>query len=491
MAKIANPARGSRMLGTPVLLAAALSAIVFFFIPRSMADPDIWWHLRDAQILVASHTLLVRDLFSFTAAGSVWIDHEWLAELPFYLGWRLAGASGVFWVTVIAIELDMLGVFLLAWLHSRKLAASVFASLIAVVLSTISFGPRTLLFGWLFLLIELMLLQQSQCRPRLLWALPVLFALWVNTHGSWIIGMALLLVYLAANAIRFRYGALESAGLSSSALGRFALVLRVSAGALFLNPYGWRLAAYPFNLAFHQRLNIENVEEWRGLDFHSPRGLTALACLALLAGLQLCRPRRWTSCEFAFLFIGTYSAFHYSRFLFLFAILIAPILARSLGEPDQPKHRQTRPLLNAALLLVLLGSIVSRLRHQDPADHRLEDLFPARALAYLAASPPQGRVFNEFLWGGYLIWNVPKLPVFIDSRVDIFEYNGAFRDYLDIIRMRNSLALLDKYKIRYVLYEKESPLVYLLQHTGGWHTDYKDSRVILLERTAIASTGSR
>ena len=490
MAPAVHLARRRQLLGTPVLLASALFVIVFFFVPRSMADPDIWWHLRNAHTLVASHTFLTNDRYSFTASGSLWINHEWLAELPYYFGWRLARANGVFWVTVIAIELDMLGVFLLAWLHSRNLKASVFAAVVATVLSTISFGPRTLLFGWLCLLIELIVLEQSARRPRLLWSLPVLFALWVNTHGSWMIGMVLLLIYVATSAIRFRCGALECTGLSVSELRRFALVAGSSALALFLNPYGWRLVAYPLNLAFHQKLNIQNVEEWKGLDFHSPRGLVVLGCIALLALLQLCRPRRWTSWEAACLLIGIYSAFNYSRFLFLFGILAAPVLACSLGKPDRPKQTHPRLLLNAAILLVLLCSVVSRLRDQDSNDRRLDDLFPTHALIYLAASPPHGFVFNEFLWGGYLIWNLPQWPVFIDSRVDIFEYNGTFRDYLDIIRMRNSLGLLDKYKIRYVLYEKASPLVYLLEHTGGWKADYQDERVILLERIAGPSVGS-
>jgi len=510
MARAAQLVRRSQLLGVPPLLTAALAAIVFFFVPRTMADPDIWWHLRNAQTLIATGRFITRDLYSFTAPGAPWINHEWLAELPFYLGWRLAQANGVFAVTVLIIELDMLGVFLLAWLHSRNLRTSVFAAIVAIILSTISFGPRTLLFGWLCLLIELIVLDHSTRRPSLLWTLPVLFALWVNTHGSWMIGLILLLVYIATSAVRFRCGALESPGLSGSQLRRLTLVTLASGFALFLNPYGWRLAAYPLNLAFQQKLNIQNLAEWRALDFHSPRGLTTLACLALLALLQLCSPRRWSPCELAFLFIATYSAFHYSRFLFLFAILAAPTLARSLQAMRLPsvlpkklrvphpsrvlrakgRRQHSRPLLNAAILLVLLASIVSRLRHHDLTDLRLDRLFPTQALPYLATHPPQGPVFNEFLWGGYLIWNLPHTPVFIDSRTDIFEYNGTFRDYLDIIRIHNSLALLDRYNIRSVLYERDTPLVYLLQHTGGWRTTYQDARVILLERTASAPTGS-
>jgi hypothetical protein len=98
-------------------------------------------------------------------------------------------------------------------------------------------------------------------------------------------------------------------------------------------------------------------------------------------------------------------------------------------------------------------------------------------------------VLNDYLWGGYLIWNARQIPVFIDSRVDIFEYNGVFADYLDLIGLRNSLAVLDKYNIRYVLFRKDSPLAYLLMHTSGWKTRYTDSTAVLLERAERPAGG--
>jgi hypothetical protein len=60
-------------------------------VPRTFADPDIGWHLRDAQILASTHHMIAHDLFSFTAADAPWMNHEWLAELPFYAAWRFGG----------------------------------------------------------------------------------------------------------------------------------------------------------------------------------------------------------------------------------------------------------------------------------------------------------------------------------------------------------------------------------------------------------------
>ena len=79
-----------------------------------------------------------------------------------------------------------------------------------------------------------------------------------------------------------------------------------------------------------------------------------------------------------------------------------------------------------------------------------------------------------------------NIPVFIDSRIDIYEYNGVFADYLDAMGDKNTLEILDKYHIRYVLYRQESAVAYLLLHNSGWKARYQDGTTVLLERTAMA-----
>ncbi len=474
----------NRLLGFPTLMVVALAVLVLFCVPRTMADPDIWWHLRDVQLQLSTHHFITQDALSFTAAGAPWMNHEWIAELPFYLGWHLAGAAGVYIVTLLAVETIILGLCLLAYRSSRNIVAAVTVSIFATVFATVSFGPRTLLFGWICLIAELLILRASEQRPRLVWALPFLFALWVNTHGSWMIGLVLLVVYLIANSIPVHLGAIFTDPFPTAHRNSLLTAAVLSVCALFINPYGWRLVAYPFNLAFHQKLNVANVEEWHSLDFHSPRGLTMLACLALLAFWQLYRGRKWRTYELLFLAIGLYSAFNYTRFLILFAILAAPILAQCFPPRQADNEPPTRALVNVAILIALLGFVIGRMRHPDPHAEEAIKKYPADALPFLQSFPFHGNLFNEYLWGGYLTWNLRNVPVFVDSRVDIFEYNGTFKDYLDIIRIEDTLALLDKHRIRYVLFEPKTPLVYLLEHTGGWKVDYQRDNVILLERTS-------
>jgi len=52
--------------------------------------------------------------------------------------------------------------------------------------------------------------------------------------------------------------------------------------------------------------------------------------------------------------------------------------------------------------------------------------------------------------------------------------------------VKNTLEILDKYNIRYVLYRQESGVAYLLMHNSGWKTRYQDGTTVLLERAALA-----
>jgi hypothetical protein len=153
-----------------------------------------------------------------------------------------------------------------------------------------------------------------------------------------------------------------------------------------------------------------------------------------------------------------------------------------LAPHPQTPRRGLSKVVAFAVIFLIVCCVVGRLRHlgQDAIEN--DPRFPNKALPYLSHFQPDGRVFNEFLWGGYLIWHDRQIPVFIDSRVDIFEYNGTFKDYLDIVHLKDSIAILDKHDIKYVLFEKDAPLTYLLKTSCEWKVDYEDGTAILLER---------
>jgi hypothetical protein len=466
-----------------VVLTLLVVTLVFVLSRKGISDPDIWWHLHNADYLVHHHSLPRADMYSFTVPGHPWINHEWLAELPYYFGWRVLGLGGINAVMFAILTLIFLGVLHLCYQETGHYKASIVATCFAVLLGSISFGPRTILFGYADLVLLLMILQRFRRKGAApLWLVPPLFCLWVNTHGSWFIGMMIFSAVIGAGLFRGEWGFIAAEPWTSSQRNRLLLTWSASLAALFVNPFGARLVFYPLDLAFRQKLNIEHVAEWVSVNFHDLRGKIVMVLLMTLLVSALLRARRWTLAELGLVLFALYSGLTYIRFLFLLGIVIAPVLAKTFDFVPRYRREMDTPVTNFFVIVLLIAAVV----HYWPREAGLQALigeqYPVEAVSYLQTHPPSGRVLNFYLWGGYLNWRDPSVKVFLDSRVDIFEYSGVLRDYLDLLGLNDAALLLDKYKIRYVLFPRGEPLTYVLEHDPKWKVLYSDERSVLLEK---------
>jgi len=472
------------------MLAFLLVTLEFIMTRGSVVDPDIWWHLRNAEYLFQHHQFPRADMYSFTVVGQPWINHEWLSEIPYYLAWRAGGLGGMDAVMFATISLIFLGLLYLSYMETRHFKAAIVACCFLTFIASVSFGPRTILFGYLYLVLLLVILQRFRQKGNApLWLIPPLFCLWANTHGSWSLGLIVFSIITAAGFAQGSWGRVDAQRWTPSQMGKLAVTGLASVAALFVNPFGSRLVFYPFDMAFRQKLNISHVAEWVSVDFHDLRGKFVLALLLTLLVTALLRRTRWRLAELGLVLFALYSGLTYVRFLFLLAIVIAPVLTRILEFVPQYRPKADTPLINALVICLMIGSIIHYWPTSAEMQRSISEKYPTQALTYLKAHPPDGPVLNFYLWGGYLAWNDRDLKVFIDSRVDIYEYAGVLKDYLDLLNLSQSKSILDKYKIRYVLFPQpggysESALTYVLEHDSQWNVIYSDATTVLLERNA-------
>src|SRR5439155_21261967 len=139
------------------MLTFLLLTLQFAMARGGVVDPDIWWHLRNAEFLLQHHQLPRFDMYSFTVAGHSWINHEWLAEVPYYLAWRAGGLAGIKSLSIVLIGLIFLGLLYLCYKTSGNFKSSVAACCFSTFLATVSFGPRTILFGYVYLIVILII----------------------------------------------------------------------------------------------------------------------------------------------------------------------------------------------------------------------------------------------------------------------------------------------------------------------------------------------
>lgn len=450
---------------------------------ESMKDPDLWWHLRDASDLFRTGHFIHTDTWSLALSGRPWINFEWLAELPYYFAYQWLGLRGPYLVMLLLVSAILVGIYALGCLRSRDSKAAFLASFLGLQFVSISLGPRTLLFGWLFLVIELGILWGlERGRDSTVW-LPPLFLVWINTHGSWMIGFVLMVLFFACGFVRGEWGQIFAVEWTGRQKKKLALVAAASFAVLFINPYGWHLVAYPLDVAFHQKLTIENVREWSSLDFHTLRGKVTLATLVLLGVLQMVHRRRWRLQNLMLALIAIYGGLTYVRFLFMMGIVMTPLMAEELrglvGPDGKSKNRR---LVNAAMMAAMAMVMLHSVAPEKKLEASVADTFPVKALPYLHSIAGTGNVFNDFGWGGWLVWNVPEMKDFIDSRVDIFVHDGVMQDYLDATEIHRPFEVLDRYRIRYVFMDRKSALAWVLGHSTAWKMTYKDERAVAFER---------
>ncbi|HEX3662383.1 MAG TPA: hypothetical protein VHU89_13180 [Acidobacteriaceae bacterium] len=476
----------AQLASLPVLLGCALVCLLFLVASRvnPLADPDIWWHLRNAQELVRGGHFIHHDTWTFTVAGRPWINFEWLAELPFYFADRWLGLQGLYITMMVVASAIVLGIYYLAWLRSRDWNAAFLAAFVGILFAEVSLGPRTLLFGWLFLTIELAILWNLRRGRDWSYALPPLFLVWINTHGSWFLGFGLMLVFFACGLVEGEWGGLVASRWTAAQRRRWLTVIAASAAALFVNPYGWRLVAYPLDAIVHQKLGVRYISEWASLDFHTQRGKIVLGTFVLFGVLQLVKRRKWPLEDLAFALLALYSAMTYARLIFLAGILLAPLLAMDLkGLLMKPYEADgDRPALNVVAMAVLAVIVAFAYPSTQALHAGIAQEFPEAAVPYVRSLAGQGHVFNEYHWGGYFEWQAPAVQEFIDPRADVFVQQGVMADYVRAVSATDTFAILDRYQIRYAVLMRGSPAAYLLDHSRDWKRTYADPLAVGFER---------
>ena len=491
---VISPPILNRILSFPVLIVAVLIAKVFWTCRGRIADPDLWWHLRNAQVLFQSGHFATIDNYSFTAAGAQWIDHSWLGEVIYYGFYRLLGLQGVFLALTVATCILVVSVFFLCRKETQDALAAAVATIMGTLLAMVGFSPRAQHFGWLcFVCIFSILLRYRRERNAPLWLLPPLFCLWINCHGAWPFGFAVCAIFFVSGLAQKDIGPLHADSWSSREIKRMLAVAAASACALFINPFGYRLVFYPFDLALHQKLNVANIEEWASVNFNDPRGPIILAVLGLVFAAALLARKRWAISDALLTVFALYFGLTHIRFLLLAGIVLPPVIAPRFGKISSYQPGRERKLINAVLLTGVAAVLILGFPSKHYLEQQIQNYFPTRAVEYLRAKPIEGKLFNSYEWGGYLEWNFGEEKTFIDSRTDLFEQMGVLKDYLDIINISNSQQLLDKYEISAVLIPAGTSFDYFLSQNTHWKNAYRDKVAVVYRRVepAVAASDER
>jgi hypothetical protein len=479
-----------RAISFPAMLGGLLVGAVFVAGSVFSVDPDLWWHIRVGQEILATHHWPTTDPYSFTVAGQPWMAYEWLGEVLLGGVARLAGLQGLMALLIILASAVILALYGYTTLRSGNSKAGFVACAVLYALTTPFFSMRPQMLGYFFLILTLIALERfRQGKPGFLWFLPLVFLAWVNTHGSFIIGLGTIFVYWLAGLRKFELGGIEARQWTAAQRMRLELIFLLCLAVLPITPYGTRLAVYPFDMALSQPVNVASIMEWQPMPFNLLGGKIFLVLLLGFFVAQIAFRLTWRAEELALFLFGTMMACLHIRFLILFVPFFAPLLvtifARWVPGYDNKKDKF---VLNAALMALVLGAIV----HYFPSNAEMRKMvaktFPADAVQYLHQHPAPGPMFNTYLFGGYLVWALPDQKVFIDGRGDVFERGGVLSDYLHVANLKpGALAVLDSYHVQSCLVERDEALTVALSASPEWKRIYSDRVSALYVRAPSAA----
>jgi hypothetical protein len=458
------------------------------------SDGDPARHLRHGETILATGDVIREDAFSYTRPGRPFVGFEWGSQVLLALAHRAGGTVGMVVLTTLLISATLAQ--LARWLIKRGLdpLLVVITTLWVAILTNIHWLARPHIVSWLPTLTVLFALESR--RPPPLWAVFLLFATWVNLHGGFLYALILMGMYLVGHLLEaWSRPEVRTAELRQARAVTASLL--TGAVATLMNPYGWRL---PWHVAeFFRDPIIRNItHEFLSPDFHAldlyPFLFSLLGALVLLSR----GPRiAWT--HLVPLAGNVAMALMAQRNIVLFALTSVPVLAAYLGT-DWDRwvgHRgfvrrfavsarsgATWPYVSAAAVVLLAvalahGRVAGRPVIPDGFD---PERMPVAAVEHARTAELQGRIFHEFVWGGYLLWAWPEQKVFIDGGTDF--YGGALmQSHRAVINLqpgwRDSLAA---WHVDLVLVAARGGMAAELTRDPMWRLYYQDSTAVLLQR---------
>jgi hypothetical protein len=487
----------------------ALNALLFLiclnFALQPLTEPDFGWHLRaGVDFFKQGWTLPAVDPYSHTMADWVWVEHAWLTDVIIAGIYSLFGGLGVI--------LFFGAITISAWLLASRLAPCGvpfrwLACVLSLWVALPYLGARTQLITLLGLSVLLLFLKRWQAGnkwPR--WSIPPLFLLWANLHGAFTAGLLLLGLMIVTTAVVSRMAArriLFTAGIdeilwSSSDLRQLVIVTVLSTLVTFMNPYGWRLHAEIIDSLSNQFM-LDSLQEWQSF---STQGLAGRSYALYLSGLGLAmalwyrriEPVRWVI-GVCFLALS----FRHMRNIPFFLLFSLPLCAELLAIGFDRLEQWARPWIGAVRNWGMIGTVAAGLMllwlgpehlhhviHSGvrPAEYFRETSYPIEAVEWVQTHRDQvgHRLYNDYAYGGFLLWWLPEEKIFIDGRMPAWQ-RGTRRIFHDYVALTLAdppdLTVLKKYFVDWAIVRKNSPLDQRIAKEAAWTRVYEDEKVSL------------
>jgi hypothetical protein len=461
-----------------------------------LEDGDTGYHIRTGEFILDTFSIPRHDIFSFLSPPIPWTAHEWLSEVIMAIVHMAFGLTGVVVFFALLISLVYYLLFRTSCTSNNNIILAIIVLLLVMVSSKLHWLARPHIFSQILIVVWYFILNAYQYRNKsYLYLLPLLMVLWVNLHGGFIAGFILLVVYLIGNVIQSFSSDAEKRSLSRKKTVTLASLTALCLLASLINPYGYHILLFPFNLVSNRFL-MDHINEFISPNFHEIVPFKYL--LFLMISLFAVSRERLDSIELLLILLFTNMALYSARHIPLLAIIALPIILRQ-GEallhekkgafPDFLKKRSNAiasvdktaagyvwPVVG--VLIVIFCAANGKLAYTFDAKKK-----PVAAVEFLKREPIRGNMFNNDEFGDYIIYVAwPKYKVFFDGRSDMYGVE-RLKDYIKVVNMETGWeTVLEKYDINWIIYDSKSILSRVLIENKGWRLIYSDKVATIFVR---------
>ncbi|HVP55670.1 MAG TPA: hypothetical protein VMU45_11800 [Candidatus Eisenbacteria bacterium] len=383
----------------------------------TVLDNDVWWHLAAGKWILQHSAVPRTDPFSAYGADKWWAAYSWGFELPAAWLFTHFGLIGLLFLHGLLVTTVIVAVHRLIVAIVPDFTLSVLLTLAAAVAMNGLFTPRPWLLTILFFVVELHLVLQvreSGNYRRLLW-LPLIFCAWANVHAQFVYGLFLL--FLAAAEAWWLIWKSSADPVKRKARAWWTLTALSCLAATLVNPYFAGIYKVAYQLGTQPRV-LNLISELGPVLFRSFSDYLLLV-IGLLAVATLAWRRDTQPFPWVLLLWATLCSFRSRRDIWMLAVVGAATIAAGLREHATVKFQHSKLqscFITIGVVLVTVASCwiagVSSVRLETESASK----FPAAAVDFIKQKRLPGPLFNDYNWGGYLIWSLPELPVSMDGR---------------------------------------------------------------------------
>jgi hypothetical protein len=472
---------------------ALVLAAIGYLMVYPIDDLDVWWLLKSGAYMVETRSFPTTDPFSWPAFGAEWVNHAWAFQLLIYAVYRLGGTTALILMQA-AFAVATFAV-LYRVLRAEGLPRGWAQTAIAVGgLASYGFwAPRPQIVTYLCLALFWAILRtyRDGRADRLLW-LPLITVVWANFHGGFMVGPTLVALVLAGELADRLFRTRTDGTAPPPRLGRLAGITVATLLATLVTPFHYRAVLFPFQV-LSDRFAQAFIIEWASPAFHHLQ-IRIVEALVLLTLAVFALAPRWPRTSDVVVLVGfLHFGLQAVRNIPLLLIVLLPVLARALydvvtecapGLIARSGLSARRVGIVGTALALAVGTwwiYPSRAAWRVVPRVGVSDAFPAGAVDFLKQARPPGPLFNDYGWGGYLIWRLyPDYQVSIDGRAAVYGPQ-RFSEHLEVAdvhpRWRQTL---DRSGARLALVQAKSTLAIVLRASTDWQVLYEDRIAVVL-----------